>query len=166
MSAPNTLLMLTRYAEWADSKIYEALSRLPPQELVKDQKILFGSLIRTLEHVYAMDLVWRAHLEGKPHGFTSRTPQLIAEFSRLRTAQAELDLWYVRTAESLSGPAAAEVVNFTFIGGAAGSMTRGEIVLHVVNHKTYHRGHIADMMFQIPATPPTTDLPVFLRVAG
>jgi uncharacterized damage-inducible protein DinB len=40
------------------------------------------------------------------------------------------------------------------------------IVLHVVNHKTYHRGHIADMLFQIPVQPPTTDLPVFLRVAG
>jgi uncharacterized damage-inducible protein DinB len=42
-------------------------------------------------------------------------------------------------------------------------MTRGEMLLHVVNHTTYHRGFVADLFFQIPARPPTTDLPVFLR---
>jgi uncharacterized damage-inducible protein DinB len=42
-------------------------------------------------------------------------------------------------------------------------MHRGEIVLHVVNHTTYHRGHIGAMIYDVPAEPPTTDLPVFLR---
>jgi uncharacterized damage-inducible protein DinB len=166
MSSPNTLVTLTRYAEWADGKIYEVVARLPPQELVKPQKILFGSLIRTLEHAYAMDVVWQAHLQGREHGFTSRTPQLYSDLTDLRAAQLQLDQWYVRLAEDMSETTAREVVNFTFIGGAAGSMTRADIVLHVVNHKTYHRGHVADMLFQIPVQPPTTDLPVFLRVAS
>ena len=42
-------------------------------------------------------------------------------------------------------------------------MTRGDMLLHVVNHKTYHRGYVADMLCQVPARPPTMDLPVFLR---
>jgi len=37
------------------------------------------------------------------------------------------------------------------------------MLLHVINHTTYHRGFIADLFYQIPAHPPTTDLPVFLR---
>jgi uncharacterized damage-inducible protein DinB len=41
-------------------------------------------------------------------------------------------------------------------------MTRGAILLHVVNHATYHRGWIAEMFFDVPARNPTTDLPVFL----
>ena len=41
-------------------------------------------------------------------------------------------------------------------------MTRRDILLHVVNHATYHRGWIADMFFQVPARNPTTDLPVYL----
>src|ERR1700724_143348 len=45
-------------------------------------------------------------------------------------------------------------------------MTRGAILLHVVNHATYHRGWIAEMFFQVPATTPTTDLPVFLAQRG
>ena len=42
-------------------------------------------------------------------------------------------------------------------------MTRGEIILHLVNHTTYHRGFAADLFYQVPAKPPTTDLTVFLR---
>jgi hypothetical protein len=40
-------------------------------------------------------------------------------------------------------------------------MTCAEIALHLANHTTYH--YIADMLFQVPANPPTTDLTVFIR---
>ena len=42
-------------------------------------------------------------------------------------------------------------------------MTRGDILLHIVNHKTYHRGVVADMLYQASSRPPVMDLPVFLR---
>jgi uncharacterized damage-inducible protein DinB len=42
-------------------------------------------------------------------------------------------------------------------------MTRSEMVLHVVNHTTYHRGFVADMFCQIPVKAPVTDLPVYAR---
>jgi uncharacterized damage-inducible protein DinB len=58
------------------------------------------------------------------------------------------------------------VVRFTFVGGGEGAMTRGEMLLHVVNHTSYHRGFVAEMFYQVPARPPTTDLPVFLRDAS
>jgi uncharacterized damage-inducible protein DinB len=56
-----------------------------------------------------------------------------------------------------------EKVRFTFVGGGEGVMTRGEILQHLVNHTTYHRGFVAQMMHDVPARPPTTDLTVFLR---
>lgn len=42
-------------------------------------------------------------------------------------------------------------------------MTCNEMILHVVNHGTYHRGFVGDMMYQAGVTPSATDLPVFLR---
>jgi len=56
-------------------------------------------------------------------------------------------------------------VHFTLIGGNKGVMTRAEILLHIVNHTSYHRGFVADLFYQVPGAPrpPTTDLPVFLR---
>lgn len=53
-------------------------------------------------------------------------------------------------------------VRFTLIGGKRSAMRRSEIVLHVINHTSYHHGFVADMFYQIPARPPLTDLPVFL----
>jgi uncharacterized damage-inducible protein DinB len=50
----------------------------------------------------------------------------------------------------------------TPISGERGTMTRGAILLHVVNHATYHRGWVAEMFFQLPARNPTIDLPVYL----
>ena len=34
--------------------------------------------------------------------------------------------------------------------------------LHIVNHKTYHRGWVSEMFFDWNINPPETDLCVFL----
>jgi uncharacterized damage-inducible protein DinB len=166
MSALRNIRMLTRYSAWANSLLYLSVGELPDEELTKPRQSVFGNLIRILNHVYTIDLVWQAHLEGKPHGFATRTPDVQISFSDLRMAQATLDSWYVRYAEEMSDRLGEEIIDFTFIGGGEGSMTRGDILLHVVNHTTYHRGHIAALLHQVPARPPTTDLPVFLRNAA
>jgi len=166
MSTLKNLRLLTRYSAWANSLLYTALCEVPETELTKARQIIFGNLIRTLNHVHTMDLVWQAHLEGRAHGFTTRMPDVHTTFADLRIAQTSLDGWFVRYAEQLSDRAGEEIIDFTFIGGGDGSMSRTDILLHVVNHTTYHRGHIAAMMYQIPAQPPTTDLPVFLRSAA
>jgi uncharacterized damage-inducible protein DinB len=44
-------------------------------------------------------------------------------------------------------------------------MRRGDILLHIANHKTYHRGYVADMLYESGLKPPTMDLPVYLRDA-
>jgi uncharacterized damage-inducible protein DinB len=163
MSDLQTIRMLSRYAAWANDRLYEALADLPEHALTKPHPIVFGSILRTLHHVYAMDLVWRAHLQGIPHAFTTRTPEECPPFAELRAAQKDIDGWYVRYSDDMQDGSCDAIVNFSFIGGGKGSMSRSEIVLHVVNHTTYHRGHIGTMIYQVPAEPPTTDLPVFLR---
>ncbi len=41
-------------------------------------------------------------------------------------------------------------------------MRLSEIIFHVVNHTSYHRGFVADLFCQVLARPPLTDLPVYL----
>ncbi len=164
MSPAKDLRTITRYKAWADNRLYESLASVSKAALVTERKTPLGSIMSTLNHVYAMDLVWQAHLEGKSHGFSTRRPEIFGEFSSLRVAQEEIDRWYVAYAAELESEAINAVIDFEFIGGGQGSMTRSEILLHVVNHTTYHRGHITVAMLQIPAPlPPPTDFPVFLR---
>lgn len=164
--ALNTVTQLVAYKQWATHLLHRALEKLPAFERERPRTIGFGSLLRTLHHQYAMDVVWRAHLRGEPHGYRTRDPQECPPFEALVTGQAELDAWYLAYAMAMLPAAADETVPFEFIGGAPGRMTRTEILLHVVNHATYHRGHIAQMLNDDGIPPPTTDLPVFLRIAG
>jgi uncharacterized damage-inducible protein DinB len=150
-----------RYKEWANELVFAAAAKLPEAELTAPRKIVFGSLLRTLNHVYAMDEVWRAHLEGRPHGYTTRNPEACPPLAELGEQQAAMDGWFVRYADSRFDEN--EVVDFRFIGGGPSSMTRRDILLHVANHGTYHRGNVASMMYQAGVQPPTTDLPVFLK---
>ncbi len=159
----NHLQMLTRYKAWANSLLFSALSELPGHELTDARSIVFGSILRTLNHVYAMDQVWKAHLQSMSHGLTTRNPKVCPALDELRIVQQGIDNWYIGYADSLPETDHDEIVEFTFIGGGTGSMSREAILLHVVNHTTYHRGHIADMMCECSREPPTTDLPVFLK---
>jgi uncharacterized damage-inducible protein DinB len=44
-------------------------------------------------------------------------------------------------------------------------MSRGDMLLHIVTHTSYHRGWVAEMFFQVPARPPQMDISVYLGEA-
>jgi uncharacterized damage-inducible protein DinB len=160
------LSKLVRYKAWANELVYADVARLPEAALTQSDPIIFGNLLRTLHHTYAMDFVWRAHLLGEPHGLTSRNPDYCPTFPEVREAQRVMDAWFIDYADSLGDHTRNETISFTFIGGGSGTMTREDIVLHVVNHGTYHRGHVAGMMHRHGVKAPTTDYPVFLKSAA
>ncbi len=163
MTDPRSARQLARYRMWADQLTFDAIAALPPQELVKERQTPLKTMIGTLNHTYLVDLIWQAHLEGRDHGFAARDLLLHESLPELRWAQQAANQWYVDWTDRQSAQSLDETVHFRFIGGEHGAMTRGDILLHVVNHATYHRGWIAEMFFQVPACNPTTDLPVYLR---
>ena len=123
-------------------------------------------MVNTLNHLYTVDLIWQAHLEGRAHGIPALNTVLHPDLADLDRAQRSIDAWYVAYGDDLTQAALDETVNFTLIGGSKGAMRRGDVFLHVVNHTSYHRGWVADMFYQVPLTPPFTDLPVYLRESG
>jgi uncharacterized damage-inducible protein DinB len=163
MSALRNIRMLTRYGAWANARLFDALAALPAGEATARRATIFGNMVNTMNHDYVVDLIWKAHLEGKPHGFTKRITDTEPTLEELRRAQVEIDAWYVAYADNLSEAMHDEVVQFKFVDGGEGAMTRGDMLLHIVNHKTYHRGFVADMLCQAKVRPPVIDLPVFLR---
>jgi uncharacterized damage-inducible protein DinB len=165
MSLQRTLRVMTRYSAWANQLIFEAVSALPLEEVTCPRTGAFKNILRTLSHNYIVDQIFRAHLQGRPHGFTARTTAEPPPLSDLWTAQRTIDDWYVSYSDAANERELEEVIHFDFVGGGDGAMTRGEMVLHVVNHTTYHRDFVTTCFYQIPTRPPTTDLPVFLRDA-
>mgnify|MGYP001796133137 CR=1 FL=1 len=120
-------------------------------------------MVHTLNHNYVIDAIWRGHLEGRDHGYSARNTADHPPLADLWVKQQAMDDWYIAWGDALSEAALDETIKFTLIGGNAGAMTRYEILLHVVNPTSYHRGFVCAMFFEVPARPPTMDLPVYLR---
>jgi uncharacterized damage-inducible protein DinB len=163
MTTSRTARTLTRYNAWADKLVFEAVAALPAGEAEKPRQSIFKSIAHTLNHNYVIDRIFQAHLEGRPHGYTARNTPDAPPLAEMWKAQQDIDAWYVAWSDRVTAGELDEEVRFTFVGGGDGCMTRGEILQHVVNHTSYHRGFVAQLIYEVPARPPTTDLPVFLR---
>jgi uncharacterized damage-inducible protein DinB len=155
--------MLARYNAWANKLIFDAVAALPEGEAEKPRPSVFRNMVHTLNHNYVIDRIFQAHLEGRAHGYTARNTAEHPPLAELWRAQQEIDRWYIDWSDAVSEPSLDERVSFAFVGGGEGLMSRREILQHLVVHTSYHRGFVAQMMFDIPVRPPTTDLTVYLR---
>ena len=162
MMTKETAVMLARYSDWADQILFKAIADLPAGAAYRQSATLFGSILGTLNHNYQVDLIWRAHLLGQKHGFSSRRDVLHPDLAELVKEQSATNQWYIDWAGAQDAQSLAKRLEFNFISGKAASMTRGAMFLHIVNHKTYHRGWVSQMFFDFGMKPPETDLCVFL----
>lgn len=162
-SKGQTLRMLTQYKAWANQITYETVMNLPPGDALRQRPTRFGNIVHTLNHIYVIDDIFRSHLRGETHSYTARNTEQTPGIDKLWLSVQRMDEWYVDYTEDLSDIQLDTVVEFEFVGGGRGAMTREQILLHIVNHGTYHRGFVGDMLYQIPFPSPANDLPVFLR---
>ncbi len=165
MITTQTARMLARYNRWANRVIFEAVAALPEGEPAKERASQSRNMLHTLNHNYIIDDLWRTQLQGGGHRYTALNTPGHPPLEELWRKQQEIDAWYVAWADRMSNETLAEEMPFVTIGGIRGAMSRGWAMLQVVNHTSYHRGFVADLFYQVPARPPTTDLPVYLRDA-
>lgn len=164
MSLLTTLGTLTRYKAWANAITFETVSALPKAEQFKQRPTRFGNIVHTLNHVFVIDEIFRAHFEGRSHGYTQRNTAEPPPLDELWRKVRALDRWYIDYAECLTEAIANEPVAFNFVDGQPANMTRAAMILHIINHGTYHRGFVGDMLYAVPAAFPANDLSVFLQI--
>ncbi|MDE2365001.1 MAG: DinB family protein [Hyphomicrobiales bacterium] len=157
--------MMVHYMGWANRVMLAAAAELPPEEIVRKRATLFGNIVHTFNHILVIDDVFRCHLERRPHGYAARNTETSPPFDEVRRRLEDMDRFYIEMADNLSVGELNEEIAFEYIGGGDGRLTRQEILLHLANHSTYHRGFIADMFWQIPFRAAANDLSVFLRDA-
>ena len=158
------LKMFTCYKAWANELIFSTIESLPEGEATKERPTRFKNMVHTLNHAYVIGCIFRVHVEGKQHHHTAarNTPTHLPPHKLWKSVKI-IDQWYIDYAISLSEQQLSECIKFQFVGGGEGIMSLRDMMLHVINHGTYHRGFVGDMMYQVPVVPPATDLPVFLH---
>src|SRR5688572_10222692 len=88
MTDIRTARMLTRYNAWANQLMFDAVAALPPDEATKERQTLFKNMVHTLNHNYVIDEIWRAHLEGRDHGYAARNTRDHPPLAELEAKQA------------------------------------------------------------------------------
>jgi uncharacterized damage-inducible protein DinB len=158
---PDTLRLHIDYTVWASERILTAAAELSPDELTRDFSTADKSVLGTLLHVYGADLVWIERMHG-----TSLTERPYDSQASLATLQSEWPrVWerWRQYAGGLTDETADAKVEYRTFKGDPYSTPAWQIVLHVVNHGTHHRGQAAGFIRSMGKTPPGLDLTQYYR---
>jgi uncharacterized damage-inducible protein DinB len=156
---------LFTYDRWANAAVLQAAAKLPHEAFTRDMKSSFPSIQKTLVHVLGAEWIWLRRLTGSspaalPPEWQLDTVGAIA--ARWRTIETDV-LSYM---EGLDDARMSDVVSYTNLRGDAFSSEVRQILRHLINHSTYHRGQVVTMLRQLGAAPPNTDLIAFHRLAA
>jgi uncharacterized damage-inducible protein DinB len=153
---------LVRYKQWADRGLYEVLAqnveRLPAEDAT--------NLLRVLDHIQAVDWIFQHHLQGRPHDLHAPRSAVLPDLPQLAKNAQDVGDWYVSYVGDLSAPAFEQAMDFAFTNGTPTRMTRGEIILHVCLHGTYHRGNAGVLLLKNGISPNQDRLTDFLEAAA
>lgn len=156
----NYLETLFAQKSWANHELFNALAAIPDDV----QAEAITTAIRTLNHIYVVDEIFRAHLCGHEHRFTATNTPETPELDQLHFAVAETDAWYMKYVRHCPVSELGQVIRFRFTDGDAGEMTKEEMLLHVITHGAYHRGNVGQILKSISMAPPRDLLTKFLHV--
>lgn len=156
----NILTTLFAQKSWANRELFDVLATVTSTEHVAS----LHTAIRTLNHIYVVDRIFRAHLLGETHPYTATNTPETPELGELHFAVAESDLWFEDYVSTIDDPALVQSLVFRFTDGDAGSMTREEMLFHVLSHGAYHRGNVGQILKGISVAPPRDLLTKFLHV--
>ncbi len=148
------------FMKWADDTMFAALSQAPPGEVTHDRGSSFKSLFDTLNHVYLAELVWLRRVQGQRDTKIAdlESPPDLTALSQAwpEVHRAWMDWSRSVSAEDLQKP-------LIFLNAPGTFIPYWQVVLHLVNHGSYHRGQVAGMLRQAVIKPPGTDLIAFYR---
>jgi uncharacterized damage-inducible protein DinB len=159
-------LMMARYNRWANARLYDAIDKLPDELYRKDIGLFFRSLHGTLNHILAGDRIWMHRLDGK-----GRRPARLNEiqhedFDELREARKAEDERILGYVEGLAEDDLEKVLAYTNTRGQSFHDPLSQILPHVFNHQTHHRGQAhTGLSLLTGAEPPSLDLIGMLREA-
>jgi uncharacterized damage-inducible protein DinB len=157
--ACNSYVQLVRYKQWADRALCDVLDANMERLDIQDKALL----LRVLDHFHVVDQIFQHHLREIPHAFDAPRSQAVPEFRTLARGMEAVDDWFVSYVSGLTETDFDRPVDFVFTNGMPARMRRGEIILHVCLHGTYHRGNAGALLQQKGIVPNADRMTDFLE---
>ncbi len=146
------LLDYIRYNFWANQRLTKYITEHCSAEQV-DQEIAssFPSLKKTLLHIYGAESIWLQRLIGdspkvwKGSSFSGGVNELAEEIS-------SVNLEFIAFAQSCGEAFLLSPFKYNNLEGKEFTNSRSEVILHCVNHSTFHRGQLITILRQLGFT--------------
>lgn len=149
------------YTVWASRRLLEAADTLSDEELRRDFGSATKSVIGTLVHVFGADRIWLGRVRGAaPEGMPS--PEFY-DLAVLRPAWQAVDNGWRERVSPLADAEFLQEISYRDLKGNPWRTPLWQIVLHVVNHGTHHRGQAAGFLRAMGHPPPPLDLIAWYR---
>jgi uncharacterized damage-inducible protein DinB len=153
-----------RYSGWASRRLLEAVEALTEEQRTQSMNVSHGGIQGTLGHIHAADRIWYKRT-AEPE-MIMPTAEEMSSLKAITSDWPELQRKWEAWADSASDADLERVVSYKTLNGTPGSTPASQIVLHLVNHATLHRGQVVGMLRQLGVKPPVTDLILYLRELG
>jgi uncharacterized damage-inducible protein DinB len=165
MLSPSDLADLIAFNRWATERVLDATGGLAAEQLQRELGGSFPTLLGTLSHLAGAEQVWLGRWKGEPKaGPPAGWPPMdhAAVAAAWRAAGEGMAAFVgALTAEDVTRP-----LPFVTRAGDACTLPLGEVIQHVVNHATYHRGQVTNMLRLLDVPAPATDYMVYCLQKG
>src|SRR5262249_46324505 len=128
------------YNRWANARLYQAALALSEADYRRNVGAFFKSMHGTLNHLLLADRLWLKRLTGEADGPNRLDVSFYDDRSSLALARAEEDDRISRYVASLDTAALDDLHKYTTTSGTPHEQRRRDILAHLFNHQTHHRG--------------------------
>ncbi len=145
------LISMAEYNVWANRRIIDMLNEQPEDVIDAEAISSFPSIRKTIYHMWDAQMIWLNRLQGIS---LSRWPsdEYDAHFSGY-------DVYFIRHSEDLMRFIETRTESYfdstcfyKALNGKEFHTSNWKIILHCLNHSTYHRGQIITMMRNLGKT--------------
>jgi uncharacterized damage-inducible protein DinB len=156
------IVELFAYTRWANNRILEATAKLSGEELSRELGNSFPSIRATLVHIVGAEWVWLSRWNGESPTALPAWLELLSN-EAIRRRFEEIDAERRIYLEHLEEVGLNALIRYRNLKGDPFAAPLWQLLLHLVNHSTYHRGQVVTMLRQLGHSAPATDLVQFYR---
>ncbi len=166
VSLGRLLLESARQNLWANDRLYAACARLSDAERRAPRTSFFGSIQRTLAHVYVVDAYYVGTLvDGAAARPGDDAEDEYDDFVALRAAQSASDRRLVAYCETLGPERLGAAVVLAGEGDERFRERLVDVLPHLFQHQIHHRGQVHAMLSGTSVPPPQLDEYILARDA-
>lgn len=162
MSDQEYALTMARYNMWQNESLLAAADGLPASERERDRGAFFGSIHKTLAHLFWGDMIWMNRFAGTPAPdmHISDSGNFIASWEQYLIDRPAFDKRILQWAhEVVPEWFKGEISWFSGAIGRQVTKPNTTLVVQLFNHQTHHRGQVHAMLTAAGAKPDDTDVP-------